>query len=373
MNSALAFDAKRAFHNPTGLGNYSRFILSGLADRYADRYSFHLMNPKPGPLFSERDPILKEERPDGIYSTFSSLWRSAGMYKDLRKMDVRLFHGLSNELPAGLSLQNIRSIVSIHDLIFESHPQFYRPADRWIYQKKFRSAAQNADRVLCVSARTREELIERYGIAEEKIFVHYQSCHTAFRKDGDIKDRQVLKELNLPDQYALSVGTVEPRKNLRSSLEALKELDIPLVVIGKGGAYRKQCMDFATENGMGHRLFWLSDIVAEQLASLYRCAALSLYPSEVEGFGIPIIEALFSRCPVVTNRKGVFPEAGGPDSWYVDPREPEEIRSAIRSILDDTKDAESRTAKGLAYAQKHFDPDGLIDQLNGHYQELLSN
>ena len=374
MNSALAFDAKRAFHNPTGLGNYSRFILSGLADRYADRYSFHLMNPKPGPLFSERDPILKEERPEGIYSTFSSLWRSAGMYKDLRKMDVRLFHGLSNELPAGLSLQNIRSIVSIHDLIFESHPQFYRPADRWIYQKKFRSAAQNADRVLCVSARTREELIERYGIAEEKIFVHYQSCHTAFQKNGDPKkDRQVLKELNLPDQYALSVGTVEPRKNLRSSLEALKELDIPLVVIGKGGAYRKQCMDFATENGMGHRLFWLSDIVAEQLASLYRCAALSLYPSEVEGFGIPIIEALFSRCPVVTNRKGVFPEAGGPDSWYVDPREPEEIRSAIRSILDDTKDAESRTAKGLAYAQKHFDPDGLIDQLNGHYQELLSN
>ena len=139
MNSALAFDAKRAFHNPTGLGNYSRFILSGLADRYADRYSFHLMNPKSGPLFSERDPILKEERPEGIYSTFSSLWRSAGMYKDLRKMDVRLFHGLSNELPAGLSLQNIRSIVSIHDLIFESHPQFYRPADRWIYQKKFLS------------------------------------------------------------------------------------------------------------------------------------------------------------------------------------------------------------------------------------------
>ena len=166
---------------------------------------------------------------------------------------------------------------------------------------------------------------------------------------------------------------MEPRKNLRSSLEALKELDIPLVVIGKGGAYRKQCMDFATENGMGHRLFWLSDIGTEQLASLYRWAALSLYPSEVEGFGIPIIEALFSRCPVVTNRKGVFPEAGGPDSWYVDPREPEQIRSAIRSILDDTKDAESRTAKGLSYAQKHFDPDVLIDQLNGHYQELLSN
>ena len=70
MNSALAFDAKRAFHNHTGLGNYSRFILSGLAERYADRYSFHLMNPKPGSLFSKRDPVLKEERPEGIYSIF---------------------------------------------------------------------------------------------------------------------------------------------------------------------------------------------------------------------------------------------------------------------------------------------------------------
>ena len=374
MNSALAFDAKRAFHNHTGLGNYSRFILSGLAERYADRYSFHLMNPKPGSLFSERDPVLKEERPEGIYSTFSSLWRSAGMYKDLRKMDVRLFHGLSNELPAGLSLQNIRSIVSIHDLIFESHPQFYRAADRWIYQKKFRSAAQNADRVLSVSAHTREELIERYAIPEEKIFVHYQSCHTVFQKDGDPKqDRQVQKDLKLPDQYALSVGTVEPRKNLLSSLKALKELDIPLVVIGKGGAYRKQCMDFVTENGMGHRLFWLSDIGTEQLASLYRCAALSLYPSEVEGFGIPIIEALFSRCPVITNRNGVFPEAGGPDSWYVNPQEPEEIRTAIRSILDDAQNTASRTERGLAYARKQFEPHQLIDQLSGHYQELLSN
>lgn len=374
MKNAVAFDAKRAFHNPTGLGNYSRFILSGLAERYADHYSFHLMNPKPGPLFTERDPVLKEERPEGIYSTFSSLWRSAGMYKDLREMEVRLFHGLSNELPAGLSLQNIRSIVSIHDLIFESHPQFYRPADRWIYRRKFRSAAQNADRVLSVSACTREELIERYEIPEEKIFVHYQSCHTAFQRNGDPKkDQQVLKDLKLPDQYALSVGTVEPRKNLLSSLKALKEVDIPLVVVGKGGAYRKQCMYFVTENGMSHRLFWLSDIGTEQLASLYRCAALSLYPSEVEGFGIPIIEALFSRCPVITNRNGVFPEAGGPDSWYVDPLEPEEIRHAIRSILDDAQDTESRTERSLSYARKQFEPHQLIDQLDGHYQQLLSN
>ena len=120
------------------------------------------------------------------------------------------------------------------------------------------------------------------------------------------------KDLKLPDQYALSVGTVEPRKNLLSSLEALKELDIPLVVIGKGGAYRKQCMDFVTENGMDHRLFWLADVSTEQLASLYRCAALSLYPSEVEGFGIPIIEALFSRCPVITTEMVFFQKRAGP-------------------------------------------------------------
>jgi glycosyltransferase involved in cell wall biosynthesis len=93
----------------------------------------------------------------------------------------------------------------------------------------------------------------------------------------------------------------------------------------------------------------------------------------VEGFGIPIIEALFSRCPVITNRNGVFPEAGGPDSWYVNPREPEEIRTAIRSILDDPQETASRTERGLAYARKQFEPHQLIDQLSGHYKELLSN
>lgn len=369
----IAFDAKRAFHNNTGLGNYSRFILSELVKSKGDAYEYLLMNPKPGALFSERDPRLKEILPEGIYSLFSSLWRSGAMWKDLQKNKVDLFHGLSNELPAGIEKQRIKSLVTIHDLIFESHPHFYKPADRRIYRHKFKSASKNADRVLTVSQFTKDQLVDRYDIESEKIFVHYQSCHPAFQVQGNVeKDVELIKPLQIPTEYALSVGTIEERKNLLNSLSAIKTIDIPLVVVGNGGDYFKKCRDFVENNGMKNRVFWIQNIERETLAALYRQAQLLLYPSRVEGFGIPIIEGLFSNTPVITSNGGVFPEAGGPKSWYINPESPEEINGAITDILNHPQESAKRADEGRLYAEENFLPEILIAQLDSHYSALLA-
>lgn len=370
--AVLAFDAKRAFHNTTGLGNYSRFILDGLAKYYGEEYQFLLMNPRGSTHYTHRDERLKEVLPEGIYRTFSSLWRSGALWKDLRKQRVELFHGLSNELPSGLGRQGIRSVVTIHDLIFESHPQYYQTVDRLIYRQKFKRAAQQAHLVLSVSAFTKDQLVARYGIDPQKIVVHYQSCHPAFHQNHSPQaDAALLENLQLPAQYVLSVGTIEERKNLLHSLKAIQSIDIPLVVVGRGGKYAQQCKNFVAQNGMAHRVQWIEKISPEALAALYRKARLFLYPSRVEGFGIPIIEALFSACPVITTQGEVFPEAGGPNSWYVDPENPQAIKDAIKDILEHPEVAQERAALGQSYAQNHFLPEPLIHQLHQHYQTVL--
>ena len=368
----IAFDAKRAFHNRTGLGNYSRFLLSGLAAMDTP-YRLLLMNPKPGELFAERSAKLEEIQPQGIYRLLTALWRSGGMWRELRDEQVDIYHGLSGELPSGLDKQKIASVVTIHDLIFESHPQFYKPVDRLIYRHKFRSAVRQASKVVSVSAYTKNELVRLYGVDENKIEVHYQSCHPAFRMSASTQaDQEKLAHLALPDEYALSVGTIEERKNLLNVLKAIVSIpDLPLVVVGRGGAYAERCKLFAKENGLSNRIIWIEKIEPEELAALYRLAKVFLYPSKIEGFGIPIIEALFSRTPVITSAGGVFPEAGGPGSLYIDPDSPESIQDALERILGDEGFQISMKEDGLDHAHKHFLPENLIDGMLHLYEKLL--
>lgn len=366
---SIAFDAKRAFHNSTGLGNYSRFVLEGLAKEFpSERYL--LMNPKKSSLFQNRNPLLKEIRPEGLGKLHPSFWRSFGMASELKKSDVSVYHGLSNELPLGLKKNNIASAVTIHDIIFESHPQYYKPIDRISYRWKFKSAAQNADLVFSVSEYTSIQLQERYRIPAEKIQVHYQSCHPAFYSKENVPSKTASKPDNLPSDYILSVGTIEERKNLLGILKAIKTLDIALIVVGRGKKYLEICRDYIRVNMMEDRVHFIERIEINDLVLLYRNALAFVYPSRIEGFGIPIIEALFSECPVVCSAGGVFPEAGGPHSIYIDPENTESIRNGVLKALNESE-RENRSKEGLLYARSHFLPKALIQNLMHSYRSLL--
>lgn len=363
MQLQLAFDAKRAFHNGTGLGNYSRFILSQMA-LLEPEGRYLLLNPKRGVYFNQRSTVLKEVLPSGIWTHFSAMWRSGGMLNDLKRHKVKVFHGLSNELPWGLTKAKLASVVSIHDLIFETHPQFYKPADRLIYRRKFKSASENADVVVAVSQFTKQELINRYGIPAHKIEVHYQSCHPAFHS----QDAVVLSaefQAKIPKEFVLYVGTIEERKRLMDVIIAIKQLDIPLVVVGKGGKYANLCKTYVQNEKIQNRVIFIETIGISDLVALYRMAKTFIYPSEVEGFGIPIIEALFSHCPVITTKGGVFHETGGPNSIYVKMGDVEHMAASLNALLVNQDYASEVATKGYIYAKQHFLPDrcmhGLIE------------
>jgi len=367
----IGFDAKRFFNNTSGLGNYSRDLIRILskfvpqndyllytAKTSIERY-FNLVNPE------------QIRTPQGYISqNFPNLWRTKRIVSDLKRDQIAIFHGLSGEIPVDLASAGIKSIVSMHDLIFMRYPSLYHPIDRWIYKKKFAHACHQADKIIAISKQTKNDIIEFFDIPPEKIAIIYQGCHEAFKiEKTDIEKEALKKRLGLPDEFLLNVGTIEERKNALSIVKAIENIDIPLVIVGKSTKYQLQLKEFISKHQMEHRVYFLSGLDMQELSILYSSALAFIYPSIYEGFGIPIIEALYSGTPVITTDSGVFPEAGGPFSQYVSPHDIENIRHTVKTVIEDSMLRQDMRIKGLDYVQK-FNDEHLASQWAEQYLTL---
>lgn len=354
----IGYEAKRVFHNKTGLGNYSRDLIRILAYFYPTN-EYYLYNPKKSKqtLFEISQENIVEKLPSTtFYKKFYNIWRQKGIISDLKKDNIALFHGLSGELPSGLKKHKIKSIVTIHDLIFVRYPNLYSFFDRKIHFYKFKKAAQETDLVIAISEQTKKDIIDFLKIPEHKIKVVYQGCQAIFKQTfTDNEKREVQKKYNLSSQFLLSVGTVEERKNALTIVKAIKDIDTTLILIGKETNYSQEIRNYISENKMENKVVFLKNVSSKELAIIYQLASIFIYPSIFEGFGIPIIEALFSKTPVITNKNGVFPEAGGPNSIYIDPFDVTDLNSKINMLLRNDKLRKEIADKGFEYVQKFKD------------------
>jgi len=371
----IGFDAKRAFLNNTGLGNYSRDTIRVLASFYADNKYF-LYTPKEKP--NSRLSFLNDSKntfvrtPQSLINkALKSYWRSKSIVRDLFTNQIDIYHGLSHELPLGIEKTNIKTVVTIHDLIFIRYPHLFKMIDRKIYYKKFKSACHRADKIIAVSQQTKQDIIDFFFIPENKIEVVYQGCNSVFQKEiAANKKQEILNKYNLPSNYLLNVGSIEERKNLLTILKVLKELPSQkLVVIGNGKAYKIKCLRFIAEHNLSDRVLFLTELNLEEMAAIYQSADILIYPSIFEGFGIPILEALFSKTPVITSKGGCFAEAGGPETKYINPLSVEEMKAAILDIQNSTELQEKMTNKGFEYAQ-NFTDDKIAKNLMAVYNTL---
>lgn len=367
----IGFDAKRAFLNRSGLGNYSRFVLNSLLKYYPD-YKYFLFTPKVNfDIYKPSIPaevILPQSLPGKL---FKSYWRSFLSVRDISRLNINLYHGLSGELPFGIDKIKTKTVVTIHDLIFLRYPEWYKSVDRKIYYKKALNACKNADRIIAISEQTKNDIVEFVGTPEKKISVVYQGCNERFIQDvSEVESVRVQNKFELPSEYILYVGTVEERKNLLSIVKALHEssIDIPLVIVGKRTNYAEKVKEYIIRNKIKH-IYFLKDVLDEDLPALYQNSALFVYPSIFEGFGIPILEALYSKTPVITSKEGCFKEAGGPESLYVEPKNTEEIGNAIKRILDDKAFRKKIVNEGLLYAQ-NFNHKELTGKLTDIYKSV---
>jgi glycosyltransferase involved in cell wall biosynthesis len=382
----IAFDAKRAYQNGTGLGHYSRTLISSLAESYKENEYF-LCAPKLTNRFNISSlGNIQNVTPHGFVSKMlRSIWRSSWVVKDLDKIDVDIYHGLSNEIPRNINKTKIKSVVTVHDLIFERYPEQYNKIDVQIYRQKFKYACQHADVVIAISQQTKDDILKFYKIPEHKIVICYQSCNSSFATRVSEEEKQRVKSVyNLPGEFYLYVGSIIERKNLLNICKALPILEklgnpIPLVVIGEGSEYKQKVKQYISEAGLEQRVIFLSDredlkslhsfITAKDFPAIYQQALCMVYPSFFEGFGIPVLEALWSKIPVITSNVSCLPETGGDAAFYVDPSSPEEIAAALNNISVDKVMVETMVKKGWLHAQK-FTPQKCAAEVMQVYLRL---
>jgi glycosyltransferase involved in cell wall biosynthesis len=222
--------------------------------------------------------------------------------------------------------------------------------------------------IIATSEETKRDIEKFYFIPENKIQVIYQSCDENYYNEYSPEQIQnIITKHQLPDKFLLYVGTIEERKNLLTIIKTLKLVnDIPLVVVGKKKKYFKTVLEYIRENKLKNRVIFLKDVSNSELAVIYRLAEIFIFPSISEGFGIPIIEALTSKTPVITTKGGCFHEAAGPDSLYIDPNNENEMAEKINFILNSDIARKQIADNGFEYAKK-FHPSTITQQLMSLY------
>ena len=371
----IGFDAKRAFFNKSGLGSYSRNLLQGLAHYYPDN-EFILYTPGVNyDIFEPKDSCFSVKHPHLLHHrVFNSYWRAFYLSKQIIRDNIKIYHGLSHEIPYGFPSGVVKSVVTIHDLIFLRLPYLYHAIDRMMYRKKIRYSCNTSDRIIAVSKQTAMDIMDFFDIREDKIDVVYQGCNPMFNREIPQVEKEILRmKYVLPKSFMLYVGTIEERKNLLTLLKAMHtgKIDYPLVVIGKATSYLNKVIEFIERHSLINIIF--IDIVQNQdLPCIYQLADLFVYPSIFEGFGIPILEALYSKVPVITSKGSCFAEAGGNSTIYIDPNNVEELAAAIRKVLCDTGLQEKMKEEGYRYA-RNFDEDKVSANIMQVYKKLAVN
>lgn len=367
----VGYEAKRIFSNYTGLGNYARTLIENLHTYGGKNFRSVLFTPKK--VENERTAnILLHSKI--VTPQNKMLWRSAGQTRRWNREKIQLYHGLSNEIPIVAKNRILPVLVTMHDLIFLQFPSMYRAIDRWIYDQKSRYAVKRADGIIAISEATKEALIDLYKVPERKVKVIYQSADQIFENFTPTDNQNFLLRYNLPDSFFIYVGSVNERKQLLQVFAALhllpESLRIPIVIVGNGKEYFEKVKKFVAQHDLGKYFHHIPDINFPDLPYLYQKAQGLIYPSLFEGFGIPIIEALWCRCPVISGDSSSMPEAAGENSVLVNVRKKEEIANAMQQLLEDQNSRNRITEAGYRYVQR-FHSKAVSGQMLDLYKSLV--
>lgn len=374
----IGYDAKRIVCNKTGLGSYSRTLINDMSRIITQGVRLNLYTPTHGDDELRRE--IKESAavrfvyPDGGGNALSrALWRTHGVVNDLHRDGVGLYHGLTGELPIGIREAGIKTVVTIHDVIFMRHPEWYKWIDTKIYAWKFRKTCQEADRIIAISECTKRDIMLFGGVNPDKIDVVYQSCGVRYKlRESEKKLQEVHTAYMLPERYVVSVGTIEERKNIILAVKSMRLLpeEISLVIVGRATSYAEKVKKYIVENNLENRILFLNNVPDEDLPAIYQMAEVAVYPSRYEGFGVPIIEAIQSGLPVVACTGSCLEEAGGNGTLYVSPDDALAMAEAVKSVLKGAPDRDDRIAESRRYVSR-FENINVAQQVMDVYNRVL--
>jgi len=271
-----------------------------------------------------------------LQSTLVSLLTPINLYSTLEN-NIDLYHSTDHQVP---KLKKTPVIATLHDATMLKHPEWYHARCRTLKNKLRIKTMEWADHFITISNTMVTELVEYWKIPAEKISVIYNGISESwFEEKSPEQKQEVLKKLNLPDKFLLFNGTLQPKKNVPRLIQAFLSLpddiqqEYPLVIVGKPGWEINESIAAIQELTTKKRGFWLNYISTDHLQVLFQCAALYVYPSLHEGFGLTLIEAFASKTPVITSNITAMPETAHNAAYLVDPYSVSEITEAIKTVL----------------------------------------
>ncbi len=357
----VCLDLSPTVHRRAGWGTYARELARALA-RLEDAPALTLFYSHPArahPLPPDLSTL-----PTNTLSLSTRPWRllaalsqhlNLGLDRWLPRCEV--FHATEHLLPR---LKDARTVLTVHDLIYRLFPDYHLPLNKWFLNLFMPLFVRRADAIIAVSQCTKNDLMRHYDVAPEKITVIYEGVDARFRP---ITDRDALAAVrarySLPQRYILYVGTLEPRKNLPTLLEAYATLqaqspipDLQLVIVGRRGWLYESFFQRLRELNLEDQVILLGFIPDEDLPAVYSGADLFVFPSLYEGFGLPPLEAMACGTPVVSSDTSSLPEVVGEAGLMVDPHDVRALTEAIERALTDRHLRAELRARGLEQASR---------------------
>ncbi|MDP6155116.1 MAG: glycosyltransferase family 1 protein [Candidatus Thermoplasmatota archaeon] len=360
-----------------GIGRYAVNLLETMSGKkYSNPVEHILYLSKADLERSKRSrALVQKEKFRVVQGAFDS-WFSRMYFDHITlaelawKHNFDIIHCLKFVLPLIKPLpEATKTLVTIHDLIYLEKPDLFPFATREYWKRAVKVSARHADLISVPSCYTRDQIIKWYGseIGEKTRVIHH-GVDPVFRPGPD-PDKS--------EKYFLCVGTVEPRKNLANIVKAFEYFtvsdgngNVKLVWAGKRGWENESIFDRIRKRGLEDRIKFTGHVDDERLSELYRNALALVFPSISEGFGLPVIEAMASGCPVIHSGMGALSEVAGNEQLKVDPHDPASISEAMKAVSDSGELRRNMIRDGIKRAKRYTWGES-VKRLYEVYRELV--
>jgi len=375
----VSIELQPCLKNKSGIGVYTYELTKRLQNYKDIEFEGNIFN------FFNRNDIEKDIEGLNIkkntcslfpYGVYRRIWSYVPIkYNFLFRRDIDIYQFFNFVIPPNISG---KVITTIHDLTYILYPDTMDVSNRKRLENDMYSTIKRADYIITISESSKKDIIKHLHIDENKIEVIYPGVDETYKKVLSNDEIMAVKnKYNILGKYVLYLGTLEPRKNIETIIRAYNcfkqanKNNIKLVLAGKKGWLYDSIFKLVEEFGLENDVIFTDYIADMDKAPLYQGAEIFLFPSLYEGFGIPVIEAMASRTPVITSNSSSLPEVAGDAAIITDPLDYQEISNSIERILNDNELQEKMINEGIKQADK-FNWDSSAEKLKNIYYDLYN-
>lgn len=354
----IAIDATIIRKENTGTGFYIINLINGLAKiKDGNDYYIFMNNELSKEFFNFENNNFHIINKNFKNRIFRVIWQFFLFPFELKKLKVRVLHSPNYITP--LFKLGFKVIVTIHDLTFYLFPEKFTVTKRLLFKYMLPLFIKISDKIIAVSNNTKKDILKFFKISESKVIVTFESYPEYYTYNNDSNDQNILTKYGIGSKYLLFVGMIEPRKNILSILKSFKEIDsdleLDLVIAGKKGWYYKEIelyLEKLLRIGIKNKIIFTGYVSEPELKYLYQNAFIFIYPSIYEGFGIPPLQAMACKVPVITSNLSSLPEVVGDAAIMVNPYDINKISEAIKTLYNDLDKRSELVNKGVIQAKK---------------------